>query len=431
MKKLLTGLEVAKAGAIAFFALGTTFFTLTGLFVSLTTSEVTFEPLTVPSIFADHGFTSEITTVRILDEVARINAVSTSTKDKKNLGVKQPGDQLATLQAMPAFQGLDLRAIQSLIQNILGVKKEKISGEITFTKDKDKVLYHVRIRLLPQNNLLVNFTSHSETPDLIKEIALKLVEKLDPAVAASFYRWNKDVDNALRMVDEALRNTEAYDDNYALVGRAQIYIGRKKFDLAQQDLDRIFNQDANFVPALNTQAYSFNEQKKYDKAMVFALKAKEFWPNRWQPYVNLGDALVGMGKPEEAEAAFISSISFNPTWWIVYDDIAAFFVQRNKLDIAEEVFHKGLLKFPENTKLLLHYGQFLLKVNRQEQAMNYLLKAYRLTTDDPVVWTELLKISTATPDPSLADVRKKAAMYVKSKPDEPLSQTMKKILEGH
>ncbi len=431
MKKLLTGLEVAKAGAIAFFALGTTFFTLTGLFVSLTTSEVTFEPLTVPSIFADHGFTSEITTVRILDEVARINAVSTSTKDKKNLGVKQPGDQLATLQAMPAFQGLDLRAIQSLIQNILGVKKEKISGEITFTKDKDKVLYHVRIRLLPQNNLLVNFTSHSETPDLIKEIALKLVEKLDPAVAASFYRWNKDVENALRMVDEALRNTEAYDDNYALVGRAQIYIGRKKFDLAQQDLDRIFNQDANFVPALNTQAYSFNEQKKYDKAMVFALKAKEFWPNRWQPYVNLGDALVGMGKPEEAEAAFISSISFNPTWWIVYDDIAAFFVQRNKLDIAEEVFHKGLLKFPENTKLLLHYGQFLLKVNRQEQAMNYLLKAYRLTTDDPVVWTELLKISTATPDPSLADVRKKAAMYVKSKPDEPLSQTMKKILEGH
>jgi tetratricopeptide (TPR) repeat protein len=180
-----------------------------------------------------------------------------------------------------------------------------------------------------------------------------------------------------------------------------------------------------------TQAYSFNEQKTYDKAMVFALKAKEFWPNRWQPYVNLGDALVGMGKPEEAEAAFISSISFNPTWWIVYDDIAAFFVQRNKLDIAEEVFHKGLLKFPENTKLLLHYGQFLLKVNRQEQAMNYLLKAYRLTTDDPVVWTELLKISTATPDPSLADVRKKAAMYVKSKPDEPLSQTMKKILEGH
>lgn len=431
MKKLLTGLEVAKAGAIAFFALGTTFFTLTGLFVSLTTSEVTFEPLTVPSIFADHGFTSEISTVRILDEVARINAVSTSTKDKKNLGVKQPGDQLATLQAMPAFQGLDLRAIQSLIQNILGVKKEKISGEITFTKDKDKVLYHVRIRLLPQNNLLVNFTSYSETPDLIKEIALKLVEKLDPAVAASFYRWNKDVDNALRMVDEALRNTEAYDDNYALVGRAQIYIGRKKFDLAQQDLDRIFNQDANFVPALNTQAYSFNEQKKYDKAMVFALKAKEFWPNRWQPYVNLGDALVGMGKPEEAEAAFISSISLNPTWWIVYDDIAAFFVQRNKLDIAEEVFHKGLLKFPENTKLLLHYGQFLLKVNRQEQAMNYLLKAYRLTTDDPVVWTELLKISTATPDPWLADVRKKAAMYVKSKPDEPLSQTMKKILEGH
>jgi tetratricopeptide (TPR) repeat protein len=430
VKKLLTGLEVAKAGAIAFFALGTTLFTLVGLFVSLTTSEVTFEPIAVPSVFADQGFTSEITTIRILDEVARINSASTSTKEKKNLGVKQPGDQLTTLQAMPAFQGLDLRAIQSLIQNILGVRKEKISGEITFTKDKDKVVYHVRIRMLPQNNLLVDITTHSEAPDLIKEIAVKLVEKLDPAVAASFYRWNKDIDNALRMVDEALRNAETYDDNYALVGRAQIYIVRKKFELAQQDLDRIFRSDANFVPAMTTQAYSFNEQKKYDKAMEFALRAKQYWPNRWQPHVNIGDALVGMGKLEEAEAAFISTISYNPTWWNVYDDIAKFFVQRDKRDIAEEVFLKGLLRFPENTKLLLHYGQFLLQVDRQEQATNYLMKAYRITGEDPMIWAELLKISSTKPDPALDEIRKKAQKYIKSNPDEALSQNMKKILEG-
>lgn len=426
--KLLTGFEVAKTGAIAFLALSTTFLALVGIALSLTTSEVVFEPLTVPSVFVEQGFTSEITTLRVLDEVARINGLSTSTKEKKNVGVKQPGDQLATLQALPALQGLDLRAVQSLIQGLLGVKKEKISGEITYIKDKDKVTYHVRIRALPQNTLLVNFSTHSEAPDLIKETAIKLVEKLDPAVAASYYRWSKDIDNALRMVDEALRNSEAYDDHYALVGRAQIYIGRQKFELAQQDLDRIFQADSKFVPALTTQAYLFNEKKEYEKAMSFAQKAKELWPERWQPYVNIGDALVGMGKPDEAESAFLSTIAFNPTWWIVYDDIAHFFNQRGKRDIAEQVYHKGLLKFPENPKLLLHYGQFLLSADRKEQALNYLSKAYRVAPDDVMVWIELLKFSEVQQDPLLIEVRQKAETSVKLKSDDPRMALLKKSL---
>lgn len=365
---------------------------------------------------------------RILDEVARINGLSTSTKEKKHVGVKQPGDQLATLQALPALHGLDLRSVQSLIQEMLGVKKERISGEITFIKEKDKVTYHVRIRTLPQNTLLVNFSSQAEIPELIKETAIKLVEKLDPAVAASYYRWSKDIGNALRMVDEALRNSETYDDNYALVGRAQIYIGRHQFELAQQDLDQIFQKNSKFVPAMTTQAYLFNEKKEYEKAMIFALKAKELWPERWQPYVNIGDALVGLGRPEEAEAAFMSTIAFNPTWWIVYDDIAQFFNQRGKRDIAEQIYHKGLLKFPENPKLLLHYGQFLLDAVRKEQALNYLSKAYRVAPDDVKIWVELLKLSEIQQDPILIEVRQKAEAYVKSKSDDSLVKLLKKSL---
>ena len=426
--KLLTGFEVAKTGAIAFLALSTTFLALAGVAFSLTNSEVVFEPLTVPAVFSDQGFSSEITTVRIMDEVARINGLSTSTKEKKHVGVKQPGDQLATLQALPALHGLDLRAVQSLIQGLLGVKKEKISGEITFTKEKDKATYHVRIRTLPQNTLLVNFSSQAEAPELIKETAIKLVEKLDPAVAASYYRWSKDIDNALRMVDEALRNSETYDDNYALVGRAQIYIGRHQFELAQQDLDRIFQADAKFVPAMTTQAYLFNEKKEHEKALTFALKAKEYWPERWQPYVNIGDALMGMGKEEEAESAFLSTISFNPTWWIVYDDIAHFFIRRGKREIAEQVYHKGLLKFPENPKLLLHYAQFLLSAQRKEQALNYLSKAYRVAPDDVAIWLELLKINEPRQESVLGEVQKKAQAYVKSKPDDRQTPQLKKFL---
>ena len=123
--KFLTGFELVKNGSIAAFAFATACVTALGIFLSVTTSNVVFEPLLVPSLFVEQGYTPEITTTRILDEIARINELSTSTKDKKNIGVKQPGDQLANLQAV---HGVDLRMVQSVDQDLLGVKKEKIAG---------------------------------------------------------------------------------------------------------------------------------------------------------------------------------------------------------------------------------------------------------------------------------------------------------------
>ena len=130
-----------------------------GIFTSITTSEVKFESLKVPSPFVDLGYSSEITTTRILDEIARINALSTSTKDIKNFGNKQPGDQLSNLQSLPlpGLSGIDINAIQELVQGLLGVKKERITGEITYTKQLDRINYHVRIRQMPENKMLVNF----------------------------------------------------------------------------------------------------------------------------------------------------------------------------------------------------------------------------------------------------------------------------------
>ncbi len=409
--KFLTGFELVKNGSIAAFAFATACVTALGVFLSVTTSNVVFEPLLVPSLFVEQGYTPEITTTRILDEITRINELSTTTKDKKNIGVKQPGDQLANLQAV---HGFDVRMVQSVVQDLLGIKKEKIAGEITFQAEKDRVIYQIRIRSLPKNTLLVDFKTSSNISEVIKEIALKLIEKMDPAVAASYYRWSKDIDNSLRLVDEALRNNDLYDDNYALVGRAQIYIGRKKFELAQQDLNQIFKADPNFVPALNTQSYLLNEQKQFEKAMEFALKAKSYWPERWQPYANIGDAADGLGKKDEAEAAYRSAIAYNPTWPSVYNEIAAFFIQRNKREFAEQIYHKGLLKFPANTELLLHYGQFLLVSGRQEQALNYLVKAYRTNPENGEIWVEILKIAKTSKDPALAEVRETAEAYLKS-----------------
>lgn len=428
--RFLTSFELVKNGSVAILAFAVSCMTAIGIFLSVTTSNIILEPLLVPAPFIEHGYTPEITTNRILDEIARINELATTTKDKKNIGVKQPGDQLANLQAV---HGVDVRMVQSVIQDFLGIKKEKIAGEITFHKENDRVIYHVRIRSLPQNTLIVDVKTSSSITDVIKEVAIKLIEKLDPAVAASYYRWSQDIDSSLRLVDEALRNNDSYDDNYALVGRAQIYIARKKYELAQQDLDQIFKNNPKFVPAMTTQAYLLNEQKQYEKAMEFALKAKSYWPERWQPYVNIGHAADGLGKKDEAEAAYRSAITYNPTWPSVYDELALFFIERGKNDFAEQIYNKGLLKFPTNPELLLHYGRFLLAAGRQEQALNHLVKAYRINPENGQVWVAILKVTNATQDPVQVEVREKANAFIKSNflaSDQMLIEQLNQVLRA-
>lgn len=411
--KLLVFFEIAKSGLITLLVLAGSTIGAIGVFNSITTSEVIFEPLKVPEPFTDLGYSPEITTTQILDEVARINALSTSTKAVKSYGNKRPGEALASLHSLPGLNGLDIKEVQNIIQGLLGVKKERLSGEVTFTKSNDVTTYHVRIRQLPENKILVNFSTDAPIPEVINQISLKIVEKMDPAVAASYYRWSKDIDNSLRMVDEALRNDEDYDDNYALIGRAQIYIQKKKFDLAQRDIDRIFKNNPEFVPAINTQGYLYNETKEFDKALAFTKRAQKYWPNDWRPFNIAGDAYDGLGQGDEAEAAYIETIKRSPTWWSSYVEIAAFHLKRNRPDLAEESLHRGLMKFPENVTLLNQFAVLLLNEKRNEQAFNYLTKAHKIEPNNIEVWINILAMKEISNDPLITRITEKSLEKIK------------------
>ena len=412
--------EVAKSAAIALLAFSGSLIGIIAIFNSLTTNEVRFEPIKVPTSFEELGYTSEITTTRILDEVAHINTVSTSTVDTKGLEGHKPGDILTSIRSLPlpGIGDFGIKEIQDIIQGLFGIQKERISGDITQSKVNDITTYHVRIRKLPGNKLLVNFSTEANAPDVVKQISLKIVEQMDPVVAASYYRWNNEIEKAIFMLDEALRQEGDYDDIHALVDRAQIYIQKKKFDLAQIDLDRTFKTNSTFVPALATQSLLYNETQQYAKGLEFANKTKAYWPNSWVSFDLAGKAYEGLNRPDEAEIAYIETIKRTPTWWIAYDEISAFHLKRKKYDLAAEAFSKGLNKFPTNVPLLTHYADFLLSVNHKEQAFNYLSKAHRMEPGNIHIWITLLEVDDYRNDPLVRDIHQRAVELVKTKAND-------------
>jgi hypothetical protein len=403
-------LDLIKSGSMSLLSIFIVVVVFLTLYKSFNTTDIQVEPLQVPTSFTEKGFTSEITTIRLLDEVAKIHKISTSSlPGRKNISNKLPGDEISKLQSLPVVGAIDFKSIQNLLQDTFGINRSRISGEITvITKDSNPI-YQVRIRSFPENVLLVDIEKQGDISEVIRVSAIKLVESIDPLAAASYYRWNKDTDNSLRLIDEALRNDDSGDDIYALLQRASSYIQRKKFDLAQDDLNQMFKKDPNFPWAINVQSYLFNEQKEYEKGFEWSSKAVKLLPNYWQPHSNLADSLAGLGKVQEAEAEYLKTIELNPTWASQYADVILFLQANNMNADIEKIFHKGIRKFPTNPQLLVLYASYLDKLGRKEQALHYLNAAYKNNPNDSLVWDEYMKF-TGPKDPKI-----EAEIYGKQK----------------
>jgi len=158
--------------------------------------------------------------------------------------------------------------------------------------------------------------------------------------------------------------------------------------------------------------------------LEFSDKAKKYWPNNWRPYNLAGDAFDGLGRGDEAEAAYIQTIKFNPSWWSSYDEISAFHLKRKRTDLAEEAFQKGITKFPENVTLLTHYAEHLLASNQKELAFNYLSKAHKVEPKNIKLWTLILGIEEYKNDPLVIEIKKIAMDKIKENPSD---QTLNKL----
>ena len=392
---------------------------------SFNTSDITFDSVKVPESFSEVGYTSEITTTQILDEVSKIHAQSSTSisNNKKNIGGYPSGDSLSRLASLPGAGGIDFKTIQTLIQETFGIRTEKITGEITAKNKGEEITYHVRIRVLPENKLLVDFSKQTDIPDLIKETALRLVERLEPTVAASYYRLNKDNENALRMVDEALRDDDVSDDVIARAQRAQIFVQQGKFDLAQADLNLAFASDPKSPQALNVQSNLYNHQKKYKEALETAKLQSEVWSDRWNPYANMALAYTGLGNDAEAELNYVKAISLVPRSVMPHLEAAKYFADKGKIDLAERTLNQGLKKFPDDISLLVSYSVLSINAHRYEQAALTLSKAMKIDPINPLLWSTVLQLPDGIDQKLKDEVAKKVADSVKDSPDSGVLST--------
>jgi tetratricopeptide (TPR) repeat protein len=352
-----------------FFAITASSATIGGGFITykvIQSDTVFIEQIKVPSAFEELGFTSEIVTDRLIDHVIFLNNRTPSAKDRSKFAdSKIDLDKIDTNVA-----GFSLKEFVATIGEFFGKQIKKISGEITLVKDGDKTFYKIKLRQTPERIILVEFQEEMSPEDFIKKIALKLIEKTDPHVAASLYQGVfRDKVNAYRMIDVVLSDDNVQNHKYSLNLRSQMYLNEGKYDDAWNDLKRSLEIDPNFSATHANMSGYYQSIKNFEKAEDESDISIKLDPSKPYGYVQKGRIVRERKEYDNAINYFIKGLEADRYFYPAYNLIALTYLTQNKLDEASKWFIKGAKIRPEFPYFYYNYGRILTKQYRHYEAL--------------------------------------------------------------
>jgi tetratricopeptide (TPR) repeat protein len=274
---------------------------------------------------------------------------------------------LGKLQA--SVGGVDIRQLQAILQDLLGIQKQKIAGEITFKKIEGETTYTVRLRRLPSNEILLHVQGGDDPDALLKKAAMAMIEALAPYNAASIYWYGGDEFNARRMITKVLLGDRQTDIGPALALRMLININQKKYAEVRSDFERgIVIAPKNLqINALGARMYG--ELGEFDKALELAEATIALAPKRDNGYYQKAQIFREMKRYDEAFLMFQKAIDMKPPSPIIYLQTSSFMQQIDKVADAELVLHKGLSQHPNNVELHVRLAGLLLSQHKRSDAL--------------------------------------------------------------
>jgi tetratricopeptide (TPR) repeat protein len=337
--------------------------------------------LRVPQSLEAIGFSSEAATQQLLDEISALNRKSTATKPKTNVGDAQLLEALSSVET-PAGS-LDLKSIQSLIQQVLGKNLVQISGEITIRKEDNREFTRLRLRQTPGRLVLIDVETSQGPQDLFRKAALNLLEHIDPEIAAGIYwREYNDEENAWRLTTIALAGGYPDAEKYALNLKSYILAARGQADEALAASDQARAIDPGFVPAEYSRARALLAAGRNEEAMAAAKSGVERAPKYSFSYNFLGLALNSLGRNEDAITAFKEALRLNRANVAAYRSLANTYSLLGRSKEASETLFEGVTLVPQSGLLQFDYAEDLRKNGRPHDAIGPMRQAYELQPDN-------------------------------------------------
>ena len=376
--------ETVKQASISLIAMSGALFGLYTCYDALTGDLVIVDTLRVPPAFENLGYNGEITTQRLLDEIARVNSLASLAKERKKYGDNALFDSIAQSDAKIA--GIDVKSIRGALQKAMGREPLRITGEIAQAKLDGKDAFTVRLRSSPPRRLLVDVVVDGEPGQVLEKTAMALLEQLDPAIAVSIYRQWNDYSNALRMVDAALTNDDPTDDQTVVQQRSFVYAQLGKF--AEAEADALASAGFGRHTAL---ANLYRETEKFDLALAECDAAIQASPQNPQGYYLKGRVYLRMKKTQEAIETLRQSSAKFPTYWTNHSWLGVAYMDAGNYEQAKLAFGRALAIAPQQYSVHFSMAEVENKLGNQDAALIEYRKAHAMSQMTPLYLVALLE----------------------------------------
>ena len=259
---------------------------------SLNDEVVVVEPINMPKVLADRGYTPEVAAKRIIDEVVALTTGVKSLKSSRNLVT----DWDATNIQLPAV-GLNFNNFTNYLRMLFGIPYTKVSGEVTLTGDT----YALRLRIRNSNSNTAKYSTvlAKVIDDLLRSGAEEFVKGTDPYLLAFYYQ---DIDplRARELITYCLQNDPVDDDIWAvnLTGALELKDGNLKD--AIKYLNKARDMDPNFPTVYLNLGYVYGMQDKKEESDREYNTAMKLGAD--PSYIYNGKALIAI-KNEDKETA--------------------------------------------------------------------------------------------------------------------------------
>ena len=358
---------------------------------------VVMEMIQVPDQFTSKGFSESITTQRLLDEISILNSQATLNRKRKQYGDQAFADSISRSEA--SIGGVDVKFIRSTIQKIIGKQPQTISGEIAVVDSAGKKSYTVRIRSTPPRRLLVDIIVDGEPGFVLEQAALAMIEKLDPIISISLFRTRGDLQNALRVANMVIINSEPSDIAAAMIQRSFVFSELGRFREAEEDILRSGEGEkkadrSTQVSQLSASAFLYSRQGDFNKTLIEAEKLILEAPNNPQGHNMKAMALRRLGRPDDAISAAQTGLKkSSPTFWPLYQQIGFSLSNKKDFEAAVNYFDKALALAPNQGTLHFFRAEFLRSLGNKSEYVQSYENAYKYDPLTPAHVIGLLEVA--------------------------------------
>ena len=319
------------------------------------------EPFKVPQSFMQQGYSGEVLTIRLIDEVQEIQS-NGSTFVKENNILIPSWDQEKYEIKSPTENTL-YNVISQFGNYFIGKKRCKAYGEVV--NDSGSIDYTFRI------DGEKSYRYSASRCDSLLPLAEYITEYLDPISLAAYYAEQNESLKCLRLAQEMILDDEDDNDEFAFFVKGKVYMKHKAtFSKAKTMFRNAIAIGTNLSPAYNNMGLVLEYEDSLDRAIEFYTLAIRNDNTYAGAYHNLGNIFQKEFNKTQKELYADSSIKYyntaieyNPMFSFSYISLGTVLYNLGRLSESYDIFNQVMELDPYNAASFYQFGALLFSAN--------------------------------------------------------------------